>query len=100
MVNVFHDDGSVFLKLEADTGISYIAVELDEITKETDNRSLLVRHGNPEKGACGYYPLMLLFATPERRFKAARKANKRPPSEYWVNRMKEDLNYKGLPTLH
>lgn len=99
MVNVFHDDGSVFLKLEADTGISYIAVELDEITKETDNRSLLVRHGNPEKGTCGYYPLMLLFATPERRFKAARKANKRPPSEYWVGKMKNMLTESGM-TLH
>lgn len=100
MVNVFHDTGEVFIKLEADTGISYIAVDLEEISQETDNRALLVRHGNPEKGTCGYYPLMLLFATPERRFKAARKANKRPPSEYWVGRVKEELAMSGLKTLH
>lgn len=90
-MNVYHEEkGIVFRKLEAETGISYISVCLDDPSL-TSLHGLLVRHGNPFTGECGYYPLSLLLSSENKRVEIAEKIGKRPPSEFWVNRMLEEL---------
>ena len=48
---------------------------------------LLVRHGVPP--SCGYYPLNLVFATPEKRMATAVSNYKQPPGEFWVSKTQE-----------
>ncbi|QTH80503.1 hypothetical protein PA10_00305 [Pseudomonas phage pPa_SNUABM_DT01] len=103
MMNVYHEqEGLVFRKIKGEAGISYIAVPVEQVpdtTKEVPY-DLLVRHGNPHTGNCGYYPLSLLLATPDRRWYAAQRANKRPPTEEWVRRTLIALEFGGLPVIH
>ncbi|MNZ52698.1 hypothetical protein D3C78_705550 [compost metagenome] len=102
MMNVYHErEGLIFRKIEGEEGISYISVPVEELQDSIDlSRDLLVRHGNPSTGHCGYYPLSLLTATPDRRYSAAQKARKRPPSEDWVRRTLMALEFGGLRVLH
>lgn len=93
-VAVDHHEGMVFNKYQADSGITYFPVDPSEASP-TD-RSLLVRHGNPETGRCGYYPLWLIFRDKEARLIAAAEARKRPPSECWVNHIKTQLEEAGV----
>lgn len=97
-INVYHEpEGVIFRKIQADSGISYIAIPVEEIDEVS--RDLLVRHGNPETGHCGYYPLGLLLVDSTTRRKVAACSRKRPPSETWVSRTKQLLQAEGL-TLH
>lgn len=98
-IAVYHEHcGEVFRKIEGEAGISYISIPLNEISMIS--RDLLVRHGNPSNGRCGYYPLQLLFTTPDYREYVAQKSRKRPPSENWVQRMREELEHAGLKAIH
>lgn len=98
-VSVYHqEEGVVFRKITGEEGISYIAVDLADIGE--DKNDLLVRHGDPEKGYCGYYPIKLLYADRGVRQRAAVKARKRAPSEYWVNRTRRLLETHGLQPIH
>lgn len=81
-VDVHHHEGVLFQKVAADTGITYVAVDPAEI-KHMDRR-LLVRHGDPEKGSCGYYPAWLLVAGDETRKRIAQEKGKRPPHHSWI----------------
>lgn len=93
-MNVYHaPHGVLFRKLEGEEGISYIAVDLEEVGG--DLAGLLVRHGNPDKG-CGYYPASLIMADETKREKVAQLHQKRKPSERWVNRMQETLKEQGI----
>lgn len=101
MIHVYHEEnGLIFRKLQADSGISYIAVPLEEVEEEPTIKGLLVRHGNPYTGQCGYYPLSLLLVTPDKRYEIAEKQHKRPPNEGWVQRMLSDLKSEGLKLVH
>lgn len=94
-VNVYHqEEGLIFRKITAESGISYIAVDLADIDEVYDD--LLVRHGDPEKGHCGYYPIKLLYADRGVRQRAAAKARKRAPGEYWVRRQRLALEEAGF----
>ena len=94
-VNVYHqEEGVVFRKISGEEGISYITVDLTDIGE--DKNDLLVRHGDPEKGYCGYYPVKLLYADRGVRQRAAVKARKRAPSEYWVRRQRLALEEAGF----
>jgi len=98
MTHIYHEeDGLVFHKVEADTGISYLSVPITEVT---DPQGLLVRHGNPVTGHCGYYPVSLVFANPEQRAAAAARRAKRPPNERWIDRTRALLETHGLQTVH
>lgn len=79
---VHHHDGVLFTKVEAETGITYVAVDPSEV--DSLDRKLLVRHGDHTTGNCGYYPVWLLTAGPARRQHVAWKLAKRPPQEIWV----------------
>lgn len=97
MVNVYHDEeGLVFKKIQADSGISYLSIPVEEVD---DARDLLVRHGSPAKG-CGYYPVGLLFEERTVRRKVADRLSKRPPNESWVGRMRNLLEQQGLQPIH
>lgn len=102
MIHVYHEErGLIFRKHEADTGISYVAVPLEELVwPEESMKGLLVRHGNPHTGECGYYPLSLLLVTPNKRHEIASKNRKRPPNEGWVQRMLDELKCEGLTLIH
>jgi hypothetical protein len=101
MIQVYHEEnGLIFRKHEADTGISYIAVPIEELEPEEPLKGLLVRHGNPHTGQCGYYPLSLLLTTPDKRYEIASKQHKRPPNENWVQRILSDLKCEGLKLVH
>ncbi|MNH65411.1 hypothetical protein D3C73_174200 [compost metagenome] len=101
MTHVYHEEqGLIFRKLEADTGISYISVPLEELKWVDTVKGLLVRHGNPFTGQCGYYPLSLLFVTPDKREEVALRNQKRPPDEGWVRRTLDNLQIEGLEILH
>lgn len=94
-VNVYHqEEGVVFRKITGEEGISYITVDLTDIGE--DKNDLMVRHGDPEKGYCGYYPVKLLYADRGVRQRAAVKARKRAPSEYWVCRQRLALEEAGF----
>ncbi len=94
-VNVYHqEEGLVFRKITGEEGISYIAVDLADIGE--DKNDLLVRHGDPERGYCGYYPVKLLYADRGVRQRAAIKARKRAPGEYWVHRQRRALEASGF----
>lgn len=97
-VEVHHHDGILFTKVEADTGITYMAVDPTEV-KVLDH-DLLVRHGDPTSGNCGYYPLWLLATTREVRRRIANNRGKRPPQEVWVEKMKTTLVASGVSVLH
>lgn len=101
-INVYHEpDGQVFRKIQAESGITYLAVDLDEIPEDLDEaRDLLVRHGNPDTGRCGYYPLSLLVATPATRGFIAWKSGKKPPSDFWVRKTLEVLKANGIRVIH
>ncbi len=97
MINIYHEEeGLVFKKIQADTGISYLSIPVEEVD---DARDLLVRHGTPEKG-CGYYPVGLLFEERTVRRKVANRLSKRPPNETWVNRTRRLLETHGLQPIH
>jgi hypothetical protein len=101
MTQVYHEEnGLIFRKLEGETGISYISVPLEELKWTDTTKGLLVRHGNPFTGQCGYYPLSLLFVTPDKREEVAIRNQKRPPSEDWVKRTLDNLQCEGIPILH
>lgn len=51
----------------------------------------LVRHGEPWKGQGGYYPLPLIFATPEERRRAEAESGKPAPPERWVRRKRNRI---------
>ncbi len=94
-VSVYHqEEGVVFRKITGEEGISYIAVDLADISE--DKNDLLVRHGDPERGYCGYYPVKLLYADRGVRQRAAVKARKRAPGEYWVRRQRLALEEAGF----
>lgn len=94
-VNVYYQpDGILFRKIVGEEGISYIAVDMDDVGDDVSG--LLVRHGNPDSGSCGHYPLTLLYADRGVRQRAAIKARKRAPSEYWVRRQKQLLEEAGF----
>jgi len=96
-MNVHHDEeGLLFRKYEAETGISYIEVPTPVPAEPLDIKGLLVRHGTVESGRCGYYPVSLLLANPGQRRLEAKRRGKRPPSEHWVRRTAELLTEKGL----
>lgn len=96
-VSVYHDeDGLVFRKYQADSGISYIAVPEDQI--DLDDTSQLVRHGNPGSGNCGYYPLNLLFKSRRVQVAAAAKQKRRPPPMHWVSYARQFLRSHGIGT--
>jgi hypothetical protein len=101
-INIYHErHGVVFRKIQADSGISYIAVDLEDIPEDLINaRDLLVRHGTVTGGQCGYYPLSLLLVAPVKRLTVANKAGKKPPSENWVRRTLSALQANGVPVLH
>ncbi|MCY1284368.1 hypothetical protein D9M68_18310 [compost metagenome] len=102
VTNVYHERyGIVFRKIQADSGISYIAVSPSDVPEDLDSaRDLLVRHGTVDGGRCGYYPLSLLVATPVKRYIVANKAGKKPPSESWVRRTLTALEANGIRVLH
>jgi hypothetical protein len=101
MTQVYHEEqGLIFRKFQADTGISYIAVPIEELDDQEPLKGLLVRHGNPYTGQCGYYPLSLLLVTPNKRHEVAQKQHKRPPNENWVQRILNDLKDEGLKLIH
>lgn len=90
-MNVYHQEtGVIFKKLEAESGISYVSVDIND-PELTSLHGLLVRHGNPHSGECGYYPLSLLLSNESKRIEIAEKIGKRPPSEYWVSRTLQEL---------
>lgn len=93
-VNVDHHDGLIFQKVEADTGITYMAIDPEEVT--APDRSLLVRHGRPETGRCGYYPLYLLLESDAFRFRKAASLGKRPPKPEWVEKTRRQLHEAGI----
>lgn len=98
MINVYHEPyGLVFQKVEGDTGISYLSIPVKEVE---DISGLLVRHGDPRSGRCGYYPVTLLFTDQSKRSEIAAKLDKRPPSETWVERTRNALETNGLKVLH
>lgn len=98
-MNIYHqEDGIIFRKVEGEAGISYIAVDLNEIGDDT--KGLLVRHGDPRTGNCGYYPISLLYSGKEARIKAASRNGKRPPSESWVKRTRRLLRTHGFQPIH
>lgn len=97
---VYHEEqGLIFRKFQADTGISYVSVPVEDLGTE-DMKGLLVRHGNPFTGQCGYYPLSLLLVTPRKRHEVAAKLHKRPPNEEWVKRTLTALECEGVKLLH
>jgi hypothetical protein len=100
--NVYHEPyGVVFRKIQAESGISYLAVNIDDVPEDLDSaRDLLVRHGTPYDGRCGYYPLSLLVAPATTRSTVANKAGKKPPSENWVRRTINSLEANGLHIVH
>lgn len=94
-VNVFHDEGVLFIKLEdTDTGISYVSVPPEDLAEYPEN-ILLVRHGNHTTNRCGYYPYNLLFKPRYYRERIAAKYGKRPPSETWVRGTIDKLKEAG-----
>ncbi|MNP89183.1 hypothetical protein D3C85_15870 [compost metagenome] len=94
-MNVYHEEGGlVFRKIQADTGISYLSVPVEEV--KVGNPELLVRHGDPESGSCGYYPLRLIFTNRDVRIAVAAKSGKRPPHEGWVVRTRNALTANGI----
>ncbi|MNO12927.1 hypothetical protein D3C76_25450 [compost metagenome] len=101
-MNVYHEPaGLIFRKIQGEEGISYISIPVEDLNECVDpGRELLVRHGNPVTGRCGYYPLGLLFATPDHRERIARKSNKRPPAEGWVRNTLQILEEEGVKVLH
>lgn len=93
---VYHEEhGLIFRKFEADTGISYLSVPIEDL-KEEPVKGLLVRHGNPFTGQCGYYPLSLLFATRDDRREVAQKHHRKPPRESWVRQTLYALQSHGV----
>lgn len=96
-VPVCHEEGLVFIKVQADTGITYVSVDPQAYT---DTQQLLVRHGNPETGRCGYYPVSLLLANTHARRQAAYRRGKRPPSENWVETCVKLLSEAGAAFIH
>jgi len=96
-VNVDHHDGIIFQKVEADSGITYMAINPEEVT--VLDRSLLVRHGRPETGRCGYYPLYLLLESEAFRFRKAASLGKRPPKLEWVEKTRKQLADAGVAIL-
>jgi hypothetical protein len=96
-INVDHQDGVVFAKVQADTGITYVAVDPTEV-KQPD-RGLLVRHGRPENGQCGYYPLYLILESDSFRRTKAKSLGKRPPTPEWVAKIRTTLAEAGVPCM-
>lgn len=97
-INVDHHEGLVFVKHAAETGITYVPVDVTEI--EHVNNNLLVRHGDHTTGNCGYYPLWLLMADEAERKHHARLKSKRPPGNKWVERSKALLAEAGAKFIH
>lgn len=98
MTNVYHEEeGVVFKKIQSDSGISYLSIPLEEVD---DANGLLVRHGNPSSGHCGYYPVPLLFVDRTVRKTVAAKLSRRPPNEFWVGRVRQFLESQGLQPIH
>lgn len=97
-INVHHHDGVMFVKSQADTGITYISVDPTDVDQVSTD--LLVRHGDPESGRCGYYPVWLLLASETTRARQAYKRSKQPPSENWVDRAKKTLADAGASFIH
>lgn len=98
-----HDPyGFVFIKhvydgvdvyTSVDCRIAYL--EIDRCIKSGEwpegVRKGLVRHGNPAEGRYGYYPLYLVFSGERERAVAARRTGKRPPSNRWIKRRREEI---------
>lgn len=97
VVSVDHQPGVVFTKFQAETGITYLAIEPSEVVAPA--KGLLVRHGSPETGQCGYYPLYLLLSPEPVRQIKAEALGKRPPSVDWVNRTRKVLADAGVPCM-
>jgi hypothetical protein len=95
--DIDHHDGVLFVKVEADSGITYLAVEPSTTTELT--RDLLVRHGDPTSGQCGYYPAWLLFENDLTRVSKANRLNKRPPQPGWCNKMIQTLEVANAAFL-
>lgn len=99
-MNIFHDaEGLVFEKHQADTGISYLAVPLDNVMNGPFD-GLLVRHGDAGTGECGYYPLSLILSSPFVRAKIAQSKQKRPPNERWVRKILERIEESVQSVVH
>lgn len=96
-VAIDHQDGVIFNKVQADTGITYMAVDPAEVKQP--ERGLLVRHGRPENGQCGYYPLYLLLESDSYRRNKAKQLGKRPPTPEWVQRTRAVLADAGVPCM-
>lgn len=96
--------GVLFKRLRIITGnqVSYEYVDMGEnasdlkavrdgiLGRETSEfYHALVRRGKP--GDYHYYPVPLIFASPEERELAARETNRRPPQERWVRRRRNEI---------
>jgi len=93
-MNVYHEpNGLLFRKLEGEVGISYVAIDPDEV--DGNLTGLLVRHGSPESG-CGYYPASLVMADSELREKVAAVKGRRKPSERWIGQIRNRLIESGI----
>ncbi len=93
-INIYHEpNGVIFKRVEGESGISYLAVDLADIE---DGKGLLVRHGDPRTGRCGYYPLTLIYSDTSKRIEIAEKHARRPPNEDWVHRTRQYLETQGV----
>jgi hypothetical protein len=96
-VNIVHDpEGIVFRKYEAESGITYLSVPIEEV--DVNDTSLLVRHGTIHDDKCGYYPLNLLFKDRNTQMFVAKRAQRKAPSVRWINTMKQRLERAGVST--
>lgn len=96
VMTVDHRPGVIFEKVQADSGITYLAVDPAAAVKPD---GLLVRHGSPETGQCGYYPLSLLLRDESVRQKKAEALGKRPPTANWVHRTRQALMDAGVACM-
>lgn len=96
-IPIVHEDGLVFIKCQGETGITYKSLDVQEL--DVLDRAYLVRHGSPDSGRCGYYPVWLVLAPQAVRVEKAHEARKRPPSLEWVQRTRQVLAESGIPFI-
>ncbi len=96
VISVDHHPGVIFEKVQAESGITYMAVNPADAVAPA---GLLVRHGSAETGQCGYYPLGLLLSDESARQRRAAVLGKRPPSANWVERTRQALMEAGVACM-
>ncbi len=89
-----HNSDQYYIDIETDRGL-YEDVRAGVMGIETNafSNALVRRKGRAEGFFTGYvyYPLPLIFASPEERRIAAEALGKRPPPERWARRRREEI---------